>query len=309
MIRSTPHLWRCTRLLPLALCLLGCADAPVADEETPAPPGSATPEGQAMDVAITPEDSVIFRETMVWAGGAGLDTVPLGEAVVAFGRRFVGAPYVPGSLDPPGPERLVVNLRSFDCVTFLETALALARIHRAGEPTLDAYARELARIRYRTGQTIGYPSRLHYFSDWIATNEEKGLVSDLTRELGGVRDEEPISFMTLHPEAYRQLADSALLEEIREIEATLNTRPRWIIPQERIGEQAGGIQNGDVIAAASTAPGLDIAHTGLAIWQDGRLHLMHAPLVGDSVEISPAPLAERILGIRAQDGIMVARPR
>jgi hypothetical protein len=54
--------------------------------------------------------------------------------------------------------------------------------------------------------------------------------------------------------------------------------------------------------------GLDIAHTGIALWRDGRLHLLHAPLVGKSVEISVLPLAERIQGFSAQDGIMVARP-
>jgi len=58
----------------------------------------------------------------------------------------------------------------------------------------------------------------------------------------------------------------------------------------------------------STVDGLDIAHTGLALWHDGRLHLLHAPLVGDTVEISPLPLAERMKGIRGQKGIRVARP-
>jgi len=41
---------------------------------------------------------------------------------------------------------------------------------------------------------------------------------------------------------------------------------------------------------------------------DGELHLLHAPLVGDSVEISQVSLAERIQGLSGQDGIMVARP-
>ena len=45
------------------------------------------------------------------------------------------------------------------------------------------------------------------------------------------------------------------------------------------------------------------------LWQDGRLHLLHAPLVGRSVEISEVPLADRIPGIGGQDGIMVARLR
>jgi hypothetical protein len=71
---------------------------------------------------------------------------------------------------------------------------------------------------------------------------------------------------------------------------------------------AAGIRDGDVIAATSTVAGLDVAHTGLALWVDGSLHLLHAPLVGDSVEISTVPLAERILSINGQDGILVARP-
>jgi hypothetical protein len=35
---------------------------------------------------------------------------------------------------------------------------------------------------------------------------------------------------------------------------------------------------------------------------------MHAPLVGSSLEISERPLAERILRISGQDGLMVSRP-
>ena len=71
---------------------------------------------------------------------------------------------------------------------------------------------------------------------------------------------------------------------------------------------ADSIHDGDLIAATSTVAGLDVAHTGFALWQGGRLHLLHAPLVGKSVEISELPLAERIQRIKTQDGIMVARP-
>jgi hypothetical protein len=44
------------------------------------------------------------------------------------------------------------------------------------------------------------------------------------------------------------------------------------------------------------------------VWEHGRLHLLHAPLQGSVVEISPRPLAERIQAIASQGGIMVARP-
>jgi hypothetical protein len=41
---------------------------------------------------------------------------------------------------------------------------------------------------------------------------------------------------------------------------------------------------------------------------NGRVHLLHAPLVGEEVQLSGVPLADRIKGIPGQDGIMVARP-
>jgi hypothetical protein len=92
------------------------------------------------------------------------------------------------------------------------------------------------------------------------------------------------------------------------VEGALNRSSRPWIPEGRIPEAASGIRTGDVIAATSTVQGLDVAHTGIAIWVDGRLHLLHAPLVGSTVVLSERPLAERIMAIGSQDGIMVARP-
>lgn len=263
------------------------------------------------------EDWAIFESTVRAAAQAGLDTVPFGDAIVAIGRTFVGTAYEPGTLEAPGPEHVVINFRGLDCVTFVENALALARFVRGGgvdllpdRPTAEARYRDLLeRVRYRDGELEGYASRLHYFSEWIADNTRRGLLEDVSAELGAVPDEEPLDFMTAHPDAYRQLADPAVRRQIAETERYLSARPRMYVPEARIAEVADRIRDGDVIAATSTLPGLDVAHTGLAVRVDGALHLLHAPLVGDSVEISEVPLAERILRIEAQDGIMVARPR
>ena len=80
------------------------------------------------------------------------------------------------------------------------------------------------------------------------------------------------------------------------------------MPEERLAAVAPSIRDGDIIAATSTVAGLDVAHTGLALWVDGTLRLLHAPLVGDSVQISEESLPQRIRRIRGQDGILVARP-
>jgi hypothetical protein len=262
------------------------------------------------------EEWAVFESKVRWAAEQGLDTVPIGTAIAEIGRTFVGTAYVPQTLEVQGPEGLVIDFQGLDCVTFVENAFALARFVRGGGAGLlddrsaaeARYQQLLAELRYRDGVIDGYPSRLHYFSDWIADNARRGLVVDIGAELGGVRDDEPVDFMTTHPDAYRQLHDPENVERVREAEARLSAAGRAYVPEERIAEVADRIRDGDIIAATSTVAGLDVAHTGLALRIDGRLHLLHAPLVGDSVEISAVPLAERILDIAGQDGIMVARP-
>lgn len=264
----------------------------------------------------TPADYRIFEAKVRWGVEQGLASGPIGRAIARLGETFVGTTYTPGTLEVPGPERLVINFRELDCVTFVETVLALVRVIRNdGISLLDdpsaartRYEEYLRSLRYRGGAQAGYPSRLHYFSEWLTDNEQRGAIRLVTRELGGRLDREPISFMSTHPEAYRQLADSAVLTEIRATENRLNASGgRWFIPEASIAKVARRIRDGDIIAATSTVSGLDVAHTGFAIWKRGRLHLVHAPLVGKSVEVSEQPLASRIVGIKTQDGIMVAR--
>ena len=280
-----------------------------ATEQAGAGAGPAAPDfgrDAAAGEGIEAADRRIFESTMRRALEQRLDTVPIGARVVALGRWFVGAPYTPGTLELR-PERLVVNLREFDCVTYVEAMIAMARV-LDGDPTFDRFLEELRRIRYRDGRIDGYASRLHYFSEWIRDNEEKRIVRDVTRELGGIASDEPVNFMSSNREAYDALEEPATLARIEQIEERLSEVPRYYIPQERIADVAPRIRDGDVIAITSAIEGLDIAHTGFALWIDGRLHFMNAPLVGTEVRISERPLADRVERIEGQDGIMVARP-
>ena len=282
-----------------------------------APTGLSAQDAPPRPAGGTPRDWQIAREQVAWALDQGLDTTPdFGAAVAAIGERFVGAAYEPGTLELPGPERLVVNLETLDCVTFVENMLVLARLVRTAPPEVlndlkrfrAAYRRELTRIRYRDGSLDGYASRLHYFSEWIADAESKGLVTDISKTLGGAADDSPIDFMSTHPDAYRQLADPPTLARIAAVEARLSQVTRYFIPADEIEAKASLIRTGDVIAATSTVPGLDVAHTGIAVWRDGALRLLHAPLVGSHVRLSQQTIAERIRRLGGQDGIMVARP-
>ena len=279
--------------------------------------GSAAEEARVLAMSEgTAEDWGIVRSTLARAWDEELHRLPLGETMARIGVTFVGTAYVPQTLEVEGPERLVINLRELDCVTFVENVLALGRFVHLHDPSVlddeerlrGEYRRLLTEIRYRRGRLEGYPSRLHYFSEWIADNEARGLVRDVSRELGGVVDDTPIDFMSTHPDAYRQLSEPGAVDEIARTEARLSARPRYYIGEEHIEEAAPGIADGDIIAATSTVGGLDIAHTGLALVRDGSVFLLHAPLVGSEVQISEVPLSARVQRIGSQDGIMVARP-
>ena len=289
------------------------AAATVVSSVTPGAAGAQErpPEGTARDWEIA-------REQVAWAVDARRqhDITEFGDLLGAIGERLVGTRYEPHTLEIPGPERLVINLEALDCVTFVENVLVMARLAWAAPAGLvndpagfeAAYRRELTAIRYRGGDLDGYPSRLHYFSEWIADNDAMGLVEAISRRLGGVEDESTIDFMSTHPDAYRQLSDPGALAQITAMEARLVGVPRHYLPEHGIEAAAPGIRDGDIIAATSTVAGLDIAHTGIAVRRGGVLRLLHAPLVGSHVQISEESLAERILRIEGQDGIMVARP-
>ncbi len=237
---------------------------------------------------------------------------PIGSVVASVGRSFVGTDYEAGVLDTAGTERLIVNLHGLDCVTLCENSLALARCIRLGETTYGSFCAQLQLIRYRGGIIDGYPSRLHYFSDWIYDNARKKVVSDVTSEVGGsaaVTGPRPIDFMTNHRSAYRQLADDAFAEAIRKQEEEISSRPLTSIPKDAVRSVERNIRHGDIIAITTNIPGMDVSHTGIAFRTgDGTMHLLHAPVPGSNVRITEAGLADYLANNAKQTGIIIARP-
>lgn len=254
-----------------------------------------------------PTDDEIARDLFARAARESWTTLPMGTLVTTVGRSFLGTPYAAHTLEVPGEEHLVVNLRGLDCTTFVETCLAFARCVKLGEATVGAFRAQLQLIRYRGGAITGYPSRLHYFADWIHDNAAKRVVRDLTGELGGERLEKRINFMTTHRNSYRQLADDTAFLAVRETEATLSARGMLYVPKERMAAVSGQMREGDVIGITSAIDGLDIAHTGLAVRSGGEIRLLHAPMAGKSVEITRNPLHVYLRGNDKQTGAMVAR--
>jgi hypothetical protein len=235
-------------------------------------------------------------------------TLEKGDRIVELAKIFLQTPYVGGTLESAGEEALVVNLRELDCTTYLENVVVFSRITENKEFTKKDFLKNLEQFRYRNGKLTDYSSRLHYFSDWIFENEKKGLVKNMTSEIGGDRYEKEINFMSNHVSAYSALkVDSSLIVSIKNTEDAINEREMYYIAEEKIQALEKKIKDGDLIAITTNIKGLDISHVGIAIHENDRLHLMHASSLAKKVVISDIPLTDILKASKLQSGIMVSR--
>ena len=253
-------------------------------------------------------DEAAFRRVMEKAGTEGWSNEPIGRIVELTGLSFTGTPYVAHSLEVRGGERLVVDLRGFDCTTFVESMLALSRCIQLGLSTFGSFRDQLQRIRYRGGVIQGYPSRLHYFVDWVDDNAVKGIVRDVTKDLGGIPYVKAIDFMSTHTSAYRQLADPENLRLIKAREDEINARRHFYLPVEEIPAAAQHMQPGDIVGVVTAETGIDVSHVGIAVMAGGELKFLHAPLSGGKVEVSQGALAGYLSARPGRTGAIVARP-
>ena len=238
-----------------------------------------------------------------------LSAKPINEVIVEIGKSFIGTEYDAHTLEVNDEEKLVINLSGLDCNTFVENVLVLSRCIKQGKTSFDDYQDELKLIRYRDGKIDQYPSRLHYFTDWIYDNEKKGIVKNITEEIGGDKLNLDLSFMSSHPEYYKHLkANPGFIPVIKEQEEEINKREHYFIPQEIIAEIETKIESGDLLAFTSTINGLDVNHVGIAVrMDDDRIHILHAPNVGYKVQISELALAEYVNKIEKDSGVIVVR--
>ncbi len=241
---------------------------------------------------------------------ASLKNQPINDVIIEVGKSFMATPYVAGTLDKnPGKERLTVYVTGLDCVTFCENSLTMARIIKQGDTSFDNYKKELEKIRYRGGVLDGYPSRLHYFSDWIYDNDKKGIVRDITKEIGGVEYNKTIDFMTTHTDAYAQLKNNSdNIAQMQAVENSINSRQNYYIPVKSLPSVYDSLQSGDIIGVTSEVGGLDVAHTGIIYKDNGIPYFLNASLKKKEVIISDGTIQDYIMGNKKQSGVMVCRP-
>jgi hypothetical protein len=231
-----------------------------------------------------------------------------GETVISVGLLFLGSAYRPALLEKSGRESLTVDLSSFDCMTYVETVLALAACAHTGKINRSLFRKKLKYIRYRGGKIDGYASRLHYFTDWLCDNGRKQVLRDDTRRLGGKTYRKKINFMTAHRDLYPALKKESEFQKLLILEKGLTRKSFHVIPREDLACLVDQIRQGDVIAFTTNQAGLDVAHAGFAFRQGRRLCLLHASSKKGAVVISRQPLSAYLKAHKKFTGVIVARP-
>lgn len=227
-------------------------------------------------------------------------------SITDVAMSFINSPYEDGTLETGPEEKLVVNFHSFDCVTFVETSLALYEtLNSNGD--FKTYLEKLRKLRYSDGQIDGYGSRLHYFTAWMIKHEKEGGLQILFQDRNGTSNLQQVNFMIENRDKYPKLVSDTMLPAIENMQTTINSYSPQYIPQEKIEDFEDDIRNGDVIAIVTSVNGLDVSHTGFAVRKNGRIHLLHASSKSDKVKVSALPLADYIKNNKFQKGIMVSR--
>jgi Protein of unknown function (DUF1460) len=249
-------------------------------------------------------DEEIFNRKIQNAQGVALDDFTLNIA-----KSFLNRPYKAHTLEGNTTEKIVVNLRDFDCSTFVETCIAMGLTYRKNDISYDKFKGYLKRLRYYNKGTIkGYDSRIHYFSDWLYTHTQDGLLEDITPSMGGMEWKRNINFMSTHWDKYPFSKNTSLQEKIQTVESKISNQNFTYIPKSKVKSIENQFLNGDIIGITTNIDGLDMTHEGFAIrLQDKRVYLLHASSDFKRVMVTDKPLAEYLAKNKTQTGIMVAR--
>ena len=234
------------------------------------------------------------------------------DLVLFFARKFLGIPYVASTLENNTDEQLVINLRKLDCTTFVENVLTLTLCTKNGQTTFDDFCNQLRKIRYRNGK-VGYPTRLHYFSEWISDNTRMGFVEETQAPnppFSAVQTLQ-INFMSTHVDKYPMLVRTpSFIKPIAQMESELNGQTCRYIPKVGILNNAAckqAVKDGNILALVTSRQGLDTSHVGFAIWKKDGLHLFHASSLQKKVVEDKSLLRNYMMKQKSQLGVRVVK--
>ena len=271
---------------------------------------SACSEKIDSSIEYTKQDSIcivqILKEAKTEKGNEA--------STLYFGKKFLGVPYVGHTLEEGTNEHLIINTRGLDCTTFVETVSALSLCDANNKRSFADFCYYIRQLRYRNGKIDGYPSRLHYFTQWGEDNEKMGLVKSVFESSdfkGFVTQTISINYMSSHPQLYKHLkTNPSFVKIIKADEQAVNGKKYRYLPKAKLNlspSQLSFIHTGDIVSIITSKEGLDTSHVGIAVWQNGKLHLMHASSLYKKVVLDSKTFFDYSQGQKSQLGIRIYR--
>ena len=266
------------------------------------------------------------------------DKSSISDLMIVAAKQMLQTPYVAATLEGGEEEQLRVFLHKTDCILFVESCLDLSLCAKnfKEEASFELFAELVRESRYRNGKVEDYSDRIHYTTEWIRQGEKRGVVKDISEEIGGVVYNHPIFYMSKHYDKYTHLAPAAnymkwlgnksqidtlsasfseakrsynSLKVIENVEKELNSKPFYYIPQNDIPKIEKYIKNGDIICYMSGVEGLDIAHVAIAYINNGKVGFIHASMGAMKVIVDPKSIYEYVKSSKNITGIKVVRPQ
>lgn len=195
-------------------------------------------------------------------------------------RLFAGRLYAENPLrgGPDIEEIIRISFDEFDCVTYVETVLALACSN-----TTKRFVSELRSLRYQDGK-VDWFTRNHFMTGWLRQNIKRRAFTDLTR-------------------------GSDTVSKTRTLSGVAGLRPRTVtfrfFPKRRFSQVRPQTRTGDMMLFVSTKKNLDVFHMGIMICQDDQVLLRHATRsAGKVIEQT----VNEFLQANRMTGFIIARP-
>jgi len=205
----------------------------------------------------------------------------IGARIDILSQHFLGRPYKSNPLIGSAEldEVFVASLDGFDCVTYIETILALARARTGAD-----FVTELRKLRY-DGGLASWERRNHYMTDWIRNNERAGSIARVSPAGLLMREKDRILNMV----------------------AGLRLRSARIkcVPKPAISQLKPHLRDGDLLFFASTRKNLDVFHAGIVVREGDRIVLRHASR-GKGIVVQQD--LEEFLAQNRMAGVIAVRP-
>ena len=198
-----------------------------------------------------------------------------------FSRHFLGRSYEPNPLigSASTAEVFSASFDGFDCVTYIETVIALALASNVND-----FTEWLRKIRYERGR-IKWERRNHYMTRWIRNNVREGIIR-------------PISMPSVPT-----LTRDRVLNVVPGL-APQRTRVKCV-PKRELPRLEQYLQTGDLIFFASTRKHLDVFHAGIIV-RDKKVAMRHASRSQGAV-VEQA--LSDFLDANRMSGVIVMRPQ